>query len=335
MADTLAGRRADSATRLKEFQEKLKQANEIAKGKACVYVTGSFGRSEASTFSDLDLFIAGRSVDVSIDGGVEERRELRKLDEICLKAELIDGTRSLKFPEFSGDGEYLAHYTINQLVKTTGKPEDDVNNTFTARLLLLLESRALIGDDVYKDAIDAVISKYWGDYGDHKNEFVPAFLANDILRLWRTFCVNYEARTSNDPPEKKNKRRLKNYKLKYSRMLTCYSALLYLLAIHDKSKTVSPEDVRGMVSKSPTERLEWLLSLEHLKDAHGGVRNLLEKYEQFLNNTNADEKTLLERISDKATRRDYFNQANAFGDAVFDLIEIIGHKSRLHRLLVV
>jgi hypothetical protein len=96
---------------------------------------------------------------------------LKNLDEICLKAELIDATRQLRVPEFSGDGEYLVHYSISQLIKTTGKPEDDVNNTFTARLLLLLESRPLIGEDVYADAIDEVISKYWGDYEDHKNEF--------------------------------------------------------------------------------------------------------------------------------------------------------------------
>ena len=115
---------------------------------------------------------------------------------------------------------------------------------------------------------------------------MPAFLANDILRLWRTFCVNYEARTSDVPPEKKNKRRLKNYKLKYSRMLTCYSALVYLLALHNAAGTVSPEDVRGMVARSPTERLEWLLTLEYLKDAHGVVGELLDKYSEFLGNTN-------------------------------------------------
>jgi hypothetical protein len=55
---------------------------------------------------------------------------------------------------------------------------------------------------------------------------VPAFLANDILRIWRTFCVNYEARTETEPAEKKAKRKLKNYKLEHSRLLTCYSALL-------------------------------------------------------------------------------------------------------------
>src|SRR5213594_4182804 len=119
-------------------------------------------------------------------------------------------------------------------------------------------------------------------------------------------------------------------------MLTCYSALLYLLALHNRKGTVSPEDVRAMVANSPTERLEWLLTLEDTDGkAHSLVQKLLDMYAAFLINTNADEKTLLERISDKTVRQQYFQEAHAFGDAVFDLIEIIGQKSRLHRLLVV
>lgn len=248
---------------------------------------------------------------------------------------MIDATRSLGFPEFSGDGEYLIHYTIDELVKTTGKPEDDANNTFTARLLLLLESSPLVGEDVYRQAIDAAILQYWRDYEGHEKEFVPAFLANDILRLWRTFCVNYEARTSDVPAEKKNKRRLKNYKLKYSRMLTCYSALIYLLALHNRAGTVSPDDIREMVALSPTQRLGWLLEPENPGDAQSVVQKLLDMYAAFLSNTDAPETTLLERINDKTKRGQYFEQATAFGDAVFELIEFVGQKSRLHRLLVV
>ncbi len=333
MRDILGDCRKDSVARLDDFHRKLARAEEIAREKACVYATGSFGRGEASKHSDLDLFIAGRSL--PIDKSTEEHRQLARLDEILLKAELIDATRAVGFPEFSGDGEYLIHYTISELVRTTGKPEDDVNNTFTARLLLLLESRPLIGLNIYKEAIDSVISKYWGDYGKHKNEFVPGFLVNDILRLWRTFCVNYEARTSNVPADKKNKRRLKNYKLKYSRMLTCYSALIYLLALYDAARTVSPEDVQEMVKRSPTERLEWIIEAGQFKDANELIEKLLMEYEQFLQNTNADEKTLLDRMEDRSIRTSYFDQANAFGETIFDLIENIGRKSHLHRLLVV
>jgi predicted nucleotidyltransferase len=126
MTDTLVERRNASANRLREFQEQLTKATEICSGKACVYVTGSFGRGDASPHSDIDLFIAGNS---HRDASGEEIRDLPKLDEILLKAELIQATRKLGFPEFSGDGEYLIHYTIDELVKTTGQPEDDANNT--------------------------------------------------------------------------------------------------------------------------------------------------------------------------------------------------------------
>ncbi len=75
-------------------------------------------------------------------------------------------------------------------------------------LLLLLESKPLVGDDVYMEAVSDVVAAYWGDFIDHSQNFMPAFLANDILRIWRTFCVNYEARTEKDPPERKAKRKL-------------------------------------------------------------------------------------------------------------------------------
>jgi hypothetical protein len=62
-----------------------------------------------------------------------------------------------------------------------------------------------------------VVEAYWRDFLDHRQAFVPTFLTNDILRLWRTFCVNYEARTQTEPARKKAKRKLKNYKLKHRR----------------------------------------------------------------------------------------------------------------------
>jgi hypothetical protein len=214
LTEYLDRRRADARQRLADLRAKLGGAEATAKDRGCVYVTGSFGREEAGRNSDLDLFIVGRT-DEPRPGESQRRPALSNLDEILVKADLIEATRDMGFPEFSGDGEYLEHYTVDELVKTLGHPEDDVTNTFTARLLLLLESKPLFGDDVYQEAIDQVIAAYWGDFTDHKNAFVPAFLANDILRIWRTFCVNYEARTAREPEKKKAKRKLKNYKLKH------------------------------------------------------------------------------------------------------------------------
>jgi predicted nucleotidyltransferase len=334
----LSDRRAQTVQRLKALDERLKDAAAIAQGKACVYATGSFGRCEASRHSDLDLFIVGKNEGVDEVPNRKRRSLLRTLDEIRIKADLIEATAALGIPEFSGDGRYLTHYSVDDLTKTLGTREDDVTNTFTARLLLLLESRPLLGGEVYQNALEEVLATYWRDYTDHKSDFIPAFLANDILRLWRTFCVNYEAGTERVPEEQKAKGKLKNYKLKHSRMLTCYSALLFLLAIYGKEGSASPDDALRMIALTPTERLEWLRDQPHLADAKETIVKLLDQYEQFLAATNAEEKELIKRFQDRNASRQYAESAHTFGNLMFDaLIALsqIGDGNRFYRLLVV
>ncbi len=265
----------------------------------------------------------------------KEERALSRLDEICVKADLIQVTRDLSIPEFSGDGEYLEHYTAQKLIKTLGMPDDDSSNTFTARLLLLLEGQPLVEASVYHAVTTEVIVAYRRDYEDHRDEFMPAYLANDILRLWRTFCVNYEARTATEPATKKAKRRLKNYKLKHSRLLTCYSALLYLLAIYSERKTVSPEDADAMIRLTPMARLMWLARQEHLSSVKGTVTQLVERYEQFLSQTEAAEEELIEQFIDRNRSRKFMESASDPGDSVFELLRSIGGETRFYRLLVV
>jgi predicted nucleotidyltransferase len=269
MGQLLVERRSKAAERIKNLQAELGKAQGLCDAKACAYITGSVARGEASSHSDLDIFIVSK--------GTIQDPALTRLDEILVKADLIQATKKLGYPPFSGDGEYLTRHIIANLVDALGHPHDDVDNTFTARLLLLLESKPLLGKDAYDQAISDVISAYWKDYPDHKDDFQPAFLANDILRMWRTFCVNYEARTQTIPPRKKAKRKLKNYKLKHSRLLTCFSALLFLLAVFVEKATVRPEDVQEMVSYTPTERLEWLLRSNRWTGAHRALSELIDR----------------------------------------------------------
>ena len=327
MGDILNQRRAQTADRIKHLQTEVSRAEQLCQGVACVYVTGSFGRREASTHSDLDLFIVGL--------GTHKDPELSRLNQILVKADLIDASKKLRLPEFSGDGEYLTHHTVAELLESLGKPEDDASNTFTARLLLLLESSPLIGEPEYNRIVEDVIASYWRDYEKNKNDFVPAFLANDILRMWRTFCVNYEARTQSVPPQKKAKRSLKNYKLKHSRMLTCYSALLHLLELFSKNGTVSPTDAASMIRLTPTQRLEWLISQPDLETARSTLEKLIAAYERFLANTDASEDELVEKFLDKNIKKQYWESSFEFGDLIFKAFTLIGQNNRFHRLLVV
>ena len=113
------------------------------------------GVARQAEISDLDLFIVGLESKKPESRG----RLLNRLDEICIKAELINATRKLGIPEFDGDGRYLTHYSVLEFTDKLGTPDDDVTNTFTARLLLLLESRALLGAKIYDEVIADVISR--------------------------------------------------------------------------------------------------------------------------------------------------------------------------------
>lgn len=333
----LVRRREFSNKKIIELRSRFIGAEKFAAQKACVYATGSFGRCEASEHSDLDLFIAGKSEKIArVDGVGEEfgqRNLLNHLDEICVQAELIAAARGLGFPEFSGDGRYLDHHSVYEFTNTLGTDKDDVANTFTARLLLLLESRPLLEDAVYDEIVRDVIGSYWRDYQDHQTDFMPAFLANDILRIWRTFCVNYEARTEREPQEKKASGKLKNYKLKHSRLLTCYSALLYLLATFESKKSVSPSDALAMTKFTPTERLEWLR--EQPGSAKSTLDNLLSQYDRFLETTHAKEDQLILQFMDKEVSRKHMDAAREFGDTMFEALHLIGNGNSFHRLLVV
>jgi predicted nucleotidyltransferase len=332
--NNLSERRSLTSTRIQNLQAKLHGAEKRISGKACVYATGSFGRGESGLHSDLDLFIVGkRNGECGPDG--REGSLLSRLDDICVKADLIEVTRKLGIPEFSGDGRYLVHYSVHDFTKTLGTPEDDASNTFTARLLLLLESRPLLEANVYQEIIEEVTTAYWRDYEDHKSDFKPAFLANDILRLWRTFCVNYEARTERMSDDKKAKGKVKNYKLKHSRLLTCYSALLYLLAIYRREGTVHPEDALKMIKSTPTERLGWLAANSEFSEAHNSIHELLDLYDNFLEATNLNEAELTEKFKDKETSKKAFFAARKFGDAMFEALSKIGGNTDFHRLLVV
>lgn len=335
----LVRRRDFSSSIIAKLRTNFAGAANFAAGKACVYATGSFGRCEASEFSDLDLFIAGRSERIARpDGSGEDfgqKNLLNHLDEICVQAELIERSREMGFPEFSGDGRYLDHHSVYEFTNTLGTEKDDVANTFTARLLLLLESKPLVEDAVYEEIVQSVINSYWRDYQGHQAEFMPAFLANDILRIWRTFCVNYEARTKREPEDKKAGGKLKNYKLKHSRLLTCYSALLYLLTIYNSKKSVTPADALDMTKLTPTGRLEWLRDHPELKDANPTINKLLEQYNRFLETTNGQEAELIQRFMNKEASHSYMAAASEFGDTMFEALATIGKGSRFYRLLVV
>lgn len=114
-----------------------------------VFVAGSMGRSEMGVRSDLDLFLVS----------------LKSCDELQQKA-LIDSldslNESLGYAPFS-NRRYVKVYELGDLLRNTGSPQDDTENCFTARMLLLLESRVLANEETYLQVLDQVLSQYFRD----------------------------------------------------------------------------------------------------------------------------------------------------------------------------
>ena len=140
-------------------------------------------------------------------------------------------------------------------------------------MLLLLESKPLYNEKAYKKIVKETIDKYFSDYTDYSDEFYPLFLMNDILRYWYTLTLNYEYRR--DDKDDVNKRYWKRLKLKYARLITCYSMLACLY-----HKNISPEYVLKSVEMTPFERLSMLADeREEIKDI---VLKIETAYEWYL-----------------------------------------------------
>jgi Nucleotidyltransferase domain len=310
-----------SETRILEFRHVVSEAvPELALCKnLCIYTTGSFGRREAGKNSDLDLFF--------VHAG--ERKEITNHNKTLIDADLIRlCEKRLEYPAFSSDGVYLKIHTINDLSTKIGHQQEDAENVFTARMLLFLESTSLHNDEVYQQAISACVQAYCRDYEDHATNFHPRFLANDIMRFWKTLCLNYESARTGATKEDKPKHWLKNLKLKFSRMMTCFSMLACLC---DPQESNTPDKLAQLVQMTPAARLEHITSKHRITELFG---SLMSEYEWFLHETDREKPMALAWIADN--KDDVFRRSKVFGDQIFHLLECVAEKTETDlRYLVV
>ena len=232
-------------------QEKLFQDRKVA-----VYLAGSLGRGDMGKLSDLDLFLITTKLEC----------ERKWLEDIEILSFIVQANKYLKYGPFSNDGKYLKVYSLEKMLKALGAPEDDSENLFTARMLLLLEARCVCNHSLFDDVVEEILDHYFRD-SRGKSTFRPLFLLNDLLRYWRTLCLNYElTRDSSEKPWRK-----KNINLKFSRMLTVFGTVLPLVA----GQIFDVDSAREFVKLSPHYR--FARGLDSLED-----NGLSEEYNMFL-----------------------------------------------------
>jgi hypothetical protein len=339
-SDAIEQRRSYSESKLKELRERIPQKVAVVNNcpRLCIYATGSFARLDAGQHSDLDLFFvttpgAGASGAPSPEGA--EKREwpaVTRIQETLIKADLIRLGADMALPEFSGDGQYLVIHARDDLVNHLGSQTEDYENLFTARLLLLLESTPLWNELVYDEVVTECVNAYYRDFHDHAENFRPVFFANDIVRFWKTLCLNYEHKRNRKEKgeEAKRKSHLKNFKLKFSRLLTCFSMVACLC---DKDLSDHPDKAILLVKQTPFERLERLVDRYHMEELW---RQMKELYAWFLTQTDRKPEEAESWIADREVRDRVFPEAKKFGDLMFQLLCNVAKQSHMDlRWLVV
>lgn len=292
----------------------------------CIFAAGSYGRLEASEHSDIDLFFLNHDLDQ------QNSPKLSHLSTIELMSEVIQTVSELKFPKLSNDGQFLKILSLNDNRREMGGYLDDYNNHFTARMLMLLESRSLNGDERFTAARDVLLESYFRDYEDHAATFQPIFLVNDIVRFWKTLCLNYEHKRNQrtDDVEVKTKQKIKNFKLKFSRMLTCYGTLILLCA---HKRPVKPENAPDIFNLTPLDRLMHSVDLfPGLKEPAAKIR---ESYAWFLDLTGLTEQALFARFLNKDERTKAFAEADEFGSLVFTALRSVAEANGYLRYIVI
>lgn len=164
---------------------------------------------------------------------------------------------------------------------------------------------------------------------DHTAGFRPTFLVNDILRFWKTLCLNYENRRNQSQEGKKIKQKIRNFKLGHSRLLTCFATV----ALLSNYNSISKAKVVSLCKMTPVERL---LMLHDQRPALGElIRVALELYYWFLDKTAASPAELEEYFSDRTNRVTAFENAKKFGDQIFDIVKVTAEETGTFRYLVV
>lgn len=295
-----------------------------------VFVTGSAGRGDMGPASDLDPYV------VRIVGDVPGA------DADAIEGALKTALQVTGLPGLDADGRHARLVAGTSLFEHLGDPEDDQSGALTKRMLLLLESRPMINRPVYDKLVESAVDAYWKNEDDHREDYLPIVLVNDIVRYWRIVLLNHESRLR----EKSHKRRFTeaeetalrrygSYKLRVPRCLSCFSALAYLLALTPSERAhVSREDILRMVALTPVQRLERLREIA--PEQAPTIDELRAGYVRFLERTGKGKTALTDALArDPAEIAAVSRDGRMFTQHMFELVQQLGGGRTLHRAMVV
>lgn len=299
-----------TGSKLSELQNALKP---LANPRWSLIANGSYARQEATQLSDFDYYLLHKS-----------SMSARELRELHTKVRRIVSKVIGKMP--SSDGAFDTTLELGTLTRNIGG-NDDTNKSITRRILLLTEGIA-VGNPALLDAQRGqLIDRYIKDeISDHQ---LCLFLLNDLIRYYRTVCVDFEFKTV----EANKSWGLRNIKLVFSRKLLYFSGVLMVAETAQRTASEKREIVKELIDLSPIERIQ--------KVCGTSSERALRSYEIFLKSLN-DEKTrrALEAVKSSERKTDELfkrlkNEGQHFSDHLMSALRSTYSESHpIHRAIV-
>jgi hypothetical protein len=218
-----------------ELEDRAARLGSVPDGMAAV-MFGSWGREELTPLSDDDWALM---VDGPLGADVEP---------------VLAGVRAVLGGDERDPGkqqQFGVAFSTDELVGNIGL-DADTNANLTRRMLLLLESRGVVGMAAHARGVERVLHAYLGhgvrDYQP------PRFLLNDLVRYWRTICVDFEGKRREAGGDD-TKYASRNAKLRTSRKVLFASGLLPVLLCHMKTAAEMPAFLSRQLACPPTDRI--------------------------------------------------------------------------------
>lgn len=200
----------------------------------CITTAGSYGRMEASPESDLD-FVIFLNENATIKD-LEIRTAVRKI------------AKELDIPLPNEQGVFSQPIAKRDLIDNIGGADDNLTK-LAQRMLLLMETKPLFNEDLYKEIVDEILKKYL-EYVINDPNKEALFLMNDLMRYFRSIAVNYQYNFWKD----NQKWTLRNVKLRHSRILM-YSGLLLIILNASKERKDKFEYIKEHIFFTPIEKI--------------------------------------------------------------------------------
>jgi hypothetical protein len=219
-----------------------------------IVLMGSWGRSEVTSGSDDDFMV--------LVGG-DMREDIRPS-----KAE-VEGI----LDRAPGDqGIFGKPVSSRWMVEKIGL-EEDQNSNLSRRMLFLLESVHATGESTYNAVREQLLDRYLDQ--SVKDFRPPRFLLNDVIRYWRTICVDFAGKEHAGP----EKWGLRNAKLRTARKVLFAGGLLPVFECATLERREMPEFLSGQLEMPPTDRIAAAFLKHHAADPGGRA---LGAYDDFL-----------------------------------------------------